>query len=361
MEGDRLNLRAHPPQFANDGNASTAWRSTAGLDAAGLALDMQHVIELQEVVFHFASPLPTNTTVERSSDGVTWTAYQYFAFDCNASFGLVPDTVSARDGPICSSISPTDTTLTFYILRNRFLPGLPYIRDAILQDFARTQYLRLSMFGFPIATAVRYDYFAVSEIEIIGRVDCNGHASVYDPDTLDCQCEHFTAGAACERCLPLYNRKSWQRGIDVDEGNECRPCRCHGNAESCVYNALVDTHTDARYRGDGGVCDCTNHTVGQNCNVCTDGYFGSASRLDSDLGDAMYACAPCDCNTAGTTFGQTCARVGGQCPCKDMVFGRTCDQCPEDMLGPVGRGTDDVVACQVRILNHACYMGECLC
>ena len=44
--------------------------------------------------------------------------------------------------------------------------------------------------------------------------------------TTACECSHFTAGVSCERCLPLYNNRTWQPGsylpYPTGSANECQ-------------------------------------------------------------------------------------------------------------------------------------------
>ena len=36
-----------------------------------------------------------------------------------------------------------------------------------------------------------------------------------------CDCQHFTAGNDCERCLPMYNNKTWKAAEANDKPNPC--------------------------------------------------------------------------------------------------------------------------------------------
>lgn len=67
-------------------------------------------------------------------------------------------------------------------------------------------------------------YYDIAGIQIDGRCHCNGHASnCYGSDINQqkCDCQHFTAGNDCERCLPMYNNKTWKAAEANDKPNPC--------------------------------------------------------------------------------------------------------------------------------------------
>ena len=73
--------------------------------------------------------------------------------------------------------------------------------------------------------------YAIGDLQVSGRCNCHGHADTCSVDaaarTAACECQHNTAGPACDQCLPLYNDKPWTRGVSADEPSECvRLCVC---------------------------------------------------------------------------------------------------------------------------------------
>ena len=57
-------------------------------------------------------------------------------------------------------------------------------------------------------------YYSIKEISVGGRCVCNGHAfvcppSAEDPDLLQCQCQHNTAGLNCDKCAEGYVQKRY--------------------------------------------------------------------------------------------------------------------------------------------------------
>ncbi|XP_019863641.1 PREDICTED: usherin-like, partial [Amphimedon queenslandica] len=161
---------------------------------------------------------------------------------------------------------------------------------------------------------------------------CYGHASRCSNDLQSiCECVHNTQGDRCNECLPLYNNKPWRRGIST-QANPCIICNCNNHADSCVYNATLDPFPDSFDSGGGGVCtNCQDNTEGRYCESCSDGYYRPAGVSPSN----SSPCTPCNCDSTGST-GPVCIKaegipgeVVGQCPCRDNVRGRACDECAD--------------------------------
>ena len=66
-------------------------------------------------------------------------------------------------------------------------------------------------------------YYDVTDIQIYGRCHCSGHAPhcMGPLNQLYCDCQHFTTGVNCERCLPLYNNRTWRAAEAADKPNAC--------------------------------------------------------------------------------------------------------------------------------------------
>ena len=49
-------------------------------------------------------------------------------------------------------------------------------------------------------------YYAISDIRVDARCNCNGHAEFCDEvnGVESCDCQHFTMGVDCHQCQPLY-------------------------------------------------------------------------------------------------------------------------------------------------------------
>lgn len=61
--------------------------------------------------------------------------------------------------------------------------------------------------------------------------------------------------------------------------------------------------------------------------------------LNSDVFnfDLLQLFAACNCNPYGSTSA-TCEPMGGQCQCKEGVYGRKCDQCAPGYFGLSANG-----------------------
>ena len=78
-------------------------------------------------------------------------------------------------------------------------------------------------------------YYSIKEISVGGRCVCNGHAYVCpplasNPDLLQCQCLHNTAGVNCDMCADGFTQKKWRQYTNEDK-YECEPCNCHGHTD----------------------------------------------------------------------------------------------------------------------------------
>ena len=147
--------------------------------------------------------------------------------------------------------------------------------------------------------------------------------------------------AACCSCTIGYY------GDPMIPGDYCKPCDCHGNADE----KRCDTVTGQCY-------DCQHNTHGLFCDVCAEGFFGSARNGDcrrkclehshrrllmkralrskkqtscesarNRHGAVMCLFAACECNMYGTEPGSTCSQQTGQCLCRPRFTGRDCGQC----------------------------------
>lgn len=57
------------------------------------------------------------------------------------------------------------------------------------------------------------------------------------------------------------------------------------------------------------------------CDKCANGFFKNQQE-----------CQPCGCASEGSTS-EICDSVDGQCPCKENVSGRVCNECKPDHYG----------------------------
>ncbi|XP_059149479.1 laminin subunit alpha-1-like [Physella acuta] len=102
--------------------------------------------------------------------------------------------------------------------------------------------------------------------------------------------------------------------------SDCQPCTCPLSVPS---NNFSPTCIGGR---NGVMCTaCQEGYSGQRCQSCTSGYYGNPQQI----GDT---CKLCHCNPDGST-GLVCDPVSGQCPCIGGISGRKCDACTDPTFG----------------------------
>uniref|UniRef100_A0A3Q3B8L8 Usher syndrome 2A (autosomal recessive, mild) n=1 Tax=Kryptolebias marmoratus TaxID=37003 RepID=A0A3Q3B8L8_KRYMA len=358
----RLNLNAHPLSYINDQDMGTTWKSKT-MTAQELDEGVTITVDLANgqyqvfyVIVQFGGLLPESVLIQRrrlvfsepeSTMNIeqSWLDWQYMARNCNVfdmqNNGPLPRPDSVNCLQLPSDVPFSGGNITFSLLTTHpvLRPGYnDFYKTPALQEMVQAAQVRLHMRGQYHTKGNRVNqqhrYFAIKEITISGRCECNGHADHCDTSVTPCRClclpESHTVGNNCQHCAPLYNDKPFRSGDQLQPMN-CRPCQCHGHASSCHYDIMADDQPDEHYRGGGGVCDhCMHNTTGKNCEQCTSGFF-RLEDFDPTLADV---CRPCNCNTAGTVNGNTmCTQVGGQCQCKATVTGRQCADCLPGWFG----------------------------
>ncbi|CAL1543632.1 unnamed protein product [Lymnaea stagnalis] len=172
-----------------------------------------------------------------------------------------------------------------------------------------------------------------------------------------CMCPDRYSGESCQNPGPGYYREIPNiTGTNLDTvesiiGN-VKPCYCNN------HSTLCDAET--------GLCqDCKDNTVGNYCDKCTDGYFGVATKGNSN------DCQPCACPLAASSnnFSPTCVsdRRGIVCTaCQEGYTGRQCDSCSSGYYGNPKTLGERCKPCHCNpegSLNLLCdaVSGQCTC
>ncbi|XP_036438439.1 laminin subunit alpha-4 isoform X1 [Colossoma macropomum] len=143
------------------------------------------------------------------------------------------------------------------------------------------------------------------------------------------------------------------RGFFLSEQNTCLPCNCKGHAHTCEDIT--------------GICiDCQDHSVGDFCERCEDGYV-----LEVFL-DGRHECRPCACpiSLESNNFAAHCDKKGVvlRCVCQEGYAGHYCERCAPGYYGNPMRVGDSCKKCDCNgnsdpnLIFNECHnvTGQCL-
>uniref|UniRef100_A0A670YJF6 Laminin subunit alpha-1 n=1 Tax=Pseudonaja textilis TaxID=8673 RepID=A0A670YJF6_PSETE len=335
-----------------------------------ITLDLRQIFQVAYIIIKAANaPRPGNWILERSVNGIEFSPWQYYAIsdtECltryNVTPRLGPPTYKKDNEVICTSYYSKLVPLEHGEIHTSLINGRPSADDPspALLEFTSARYIRLRLqrirtLNADLMTLSHHDpkdvdpivtrryYYSIKDISIGGMCICYGHARSCPLDKhtekLQCQCEHNTCGENCNECCPGYHQAPWRPGT-ISAGNKCERCNCHNKTEDCYYDQRVADEKKSinifgQFRG-GGVCiNCTQHTTGINCDVCSNGYYRpqKVSPYDNN------PCRPCECDLFGS-FGFDCVKDNnhadpakgkniqpGQCHCKEGYAEKKCDHC----------------------------------
>ncbi|XP_048414999.1 netrin-G2-like isoform X23 [Stegostoma tigrinum] len=354
---------AHPPKlmFDQENNGPvTYWQSVTWSKypeplLANITLSWNKSIQLTEnIVITFEAGRPTTMILEKSLNyGRTWQPYQYYAEDCMEAFRMEAKNVRDLSPVTALQIICTEDyskwvgfenekNLHFEVKERFAIFAGPLLRnmEALykrmdinkgLRDFFTLTDLRIRLIKpatggtFVQRKYLNKYFYAISNVEIVGRCKCNMHAnSCYFKDgNLMCECEHNTTGQDCGKCRKNYKAKSWRPGsyspYPMGTANSCVAassaygnCECYGHSNRCSYIDYLKIVT---------CVSCKHNTRGQHCQHCRLGYYRNASaELDDE-----NVCIECNCNHLGSRHDR--CNETGHCECKPGATGLKCEDC----------------------------------
>lgn len=242
----------HPVDYIVDKDVSTYWQSKTWWEwyQTNKANPLQVNITLTfnksfdatgALELTFASARPFQMILEKSSDfGANWTALQYYASDCKTTFKM-PNTepmdyrqydLKAYCTQEYSQIAPQRGGKVLFDFKTRYDSETDFFRPEI-QKYIHVTNIRFQLLypaseGFELydksESVLNQLFYAISDIDMVGRCRCNGHASfcIYENQTRCEDCRHFTTGINCDECLPLYNNRTWMPATSKYEPNPCQ-------------------------------------------------------------------------------------------------------------------------------------------
>ncbi|KAF4524711.1 hypothetical protein B566_EDAN013946, partial [Ephemera danica] len=348
---------------------------------------MVNVFEVAYVIVKSGiSPRPGNWILERSLDGINFSAWQYYAFsdaECESWFGVVATKgrPTYRDDTevICTSYFSKLDPLEGGEIHTSLVNGRPGANgsSSALREFTRARYIRLRLqrirtlyadlmslagdlpgrapepgrgdqpIGHPggkaDASVTQRYFYSIKDISIGGQCVCHGHAS---DCPLDKESGDHTTGVNCETCSDGYFRPP---GVSRDNPQPCRPCQCHpagcpsGRCASVaddgeeqvqvISKASIEwINVDEILLQLPGQCECRPGYTGRHCDKCAPGYRGFPN------------CVTCPCNLAGTQLDQQ-ADCEEDCRCKENVEGVKCDRCKPGYFALDAERPEGCVAC----------------
>nr|AAL84789.1 laminet-2B [Mus musculus domesticus] len=413
---------AHPPRLMfdrEDEGLATYWQSVTWSRypsplEANITLSWNKSVELtDDVVVTFEYGRPTVMVLEKSLDnGRTWQPYQFYAEDCMEAFGMSARRArdmspSSAHRVLCTEEysrwagSKKEKHVRFEV-RDRFAifagPDLRNMDNLYtrmesakgLKEFftftdLRMRLLRPALGGTYVQRENLYKYFyAISNIEVIGRCKCNLHANLCTvrEGSLQCECEHNTTGPDCGRCKKNFRTRAWRAGsyLPLPHGspNACAAAgsafgsqtkpptmaplgdssfwpQVSSSAEAVAISVAVPSQAkdftlfelkprspqvipieefqDCECYGHSNRCSyidflnvvtcvsCKHNTRGQHCQHCRLGYYRNGSaELDDE-----NVCIECNCNQIGSVHDR--CNETGFCECREGAVGPKCDDC----------------------------------
>uniref|UniRef100_A0A8C0JE97 Uncharacterized protein n=1 Tax=Chelonoidis abingdonii TaxID=106734 RepID=A0A8C0JE97_CHEAB len=379
--------------------------SPQGVEHVSIRLDLEAEFHFTHLIMTFKTFRPAAMLIERSADfGRTWKVYRYFAYNCASAFpSAAPGPLHRVDDVICESrysdIEPSSEGEVIYRVLDPAIPirdpYSPAIQDLLRVTNLRVNLTRLHTLGDNLLDSRREIqekyYYALYELVLRGSCFCYGHASECAPvpgaqANVEgmvhgrCACKHNTQGLNCEKCNSFYNDLPW-RPAEGRSTNACRSeCQAGRPGGEARHGQRVpwprcppqcpDRSSQPPTMPPGPLAHCPAtppSTPGTHLSPPA-GMAGvrAVGWCWSVPPSHPLSMSGCQCHPQGTVSdGTPCDPVSGNCFCKRLVTGQSCEQClPEhwalshDLLGC--RSCD----CDVGGAHHnqcAAETGQCHC
>ncbi|KAF1584013.1 Laminin subunit beta-1, partial [Eudyptes moseleyi] len=333
----------------------TWWQSENGVEHVSIRLDLEGEFHFTHLIMKFKTFRPAAMLVERSADfGRSWKVYRYFAYNCSKLFPGIPGQPSGLvDEVLCdqrySEIEPSSHGEVIFKVLDPSIPVAdPYSPDiqgawpGVPGPRGRWVTGQVLMMPPRPRPAARHQpagepHQAAHAGGQPAGLAAGGAAQVL----LRCG----RAGAARELLLPRPCRPLCASTRHPAVLCPWHGCDCNEHSRRCHFDMAVFLATG---NASGAVCDgCQHNTMGRRCHLCKPFYY---RHPRSDI-RAPTACAPCDCDPAGSLDGGACdghtdvalGMIAGQCRCKENVAGPRCDRCRH---GAYGLSHGDPQGCQ---------------
>ncbi|CDQ57479.1 unnamed protein product [Oncorhynchus mykiss] len=154
------------------------------------------------------------------------------------------------------------------------------------------------------------------------------------------RCQPGHTGPRCDRCSNGYF------GQPTVKGGSCQPCQCNGNLDLASPRSC-DPIT-------GSCLRCRDGYGGTTCDTCAEGFYGDAIKAKN--------CQHCQCHNNGSVS-EVCHQENGQCPCKQHVVGRQCDECMPNCWWDAEEQVCKPCSCsRTGAMSQRCDLeGRCIC
>ncbi len=235
---------SHGPEKMTDfSDGVTWWQSENGIhtpQTVSIQIDLETHVQVESILIDYKSFKPNGSYILRSEDnGNSFEPFNYFAFDCLNKYMIDPN-LQAETQTLCQEFTnPAPGQVIFVPTLNRpsgndSAPGF----SKTFYEFSTATNIRLILDGHYMSDTLNesYYYYAIEDLSIVGKCQCNGHANTCTKETNDewiCGCQHNTAGAMCETCQDLYNDLKW----DVAIGTQ--PFECKSKSIICSEQSHI--------------------------------------------------------------------------------------------------------------------------